>query len=470
MKNKILTLLVAVMILVLAIPAQAATVSTPFLSTMDGEKYYNADIPTSGSYGRIARTSATDLKVIKEADGNYAFKLADGFSAKQSMIVYTYTNEAGTGYQGGDAFVSSPYVSMKAKIKFTNTSGRTQLFALSKSFSKTLPSNVTDTAGVYLENGGASYYDFENSTLVNFIEEGTLETGKWYTVEAVFEMVEDGNTKMAAIVYDEDGYVIGKSPLKKVTSLTWYSTSKAGTRYTRTYIMNTGYPAGDYTLIDDVSLYTLEISPVICNSQEIAEDCSYAEFEFSDELDVDTVNKGNVILEAVGSELDTSEMYEVSYDNGVLRVDFENLPFTQAFKLTITTNVGIAGDVFGISEPVEVEFVSPEDPLNLALDTVKFNNGDDIKAGDDVVVSMTIDNTTKVKREYMLLVTSWNSKNECIAIRNCHGFLEPGQDTTLSAPAVKFADEESIIRVSLVDNWFNLVPVGDAVTFELGGN
>lgn len=471
-KNSFLLLLVIIFVFTAAFSVQAATVSTQFLNTLTGDEYIDKEFQTSGAYGRVGKTSGTSLEVVKDGDSNYAFRLSDGASDEQQMVIYTFTNQAGTSYSGGEAFVKAPFQRITARIKLSSVEGETQLFAMSKSFSKNSLPKCSDTAGVYLKNGGAYYYDYASGQLVSFIDDGTLLEDIWYTVDVIFDVSVSGVIKMSAEVLDEDGISLGRSPMTQVSNLTWYNTSGKGQRYTRTYIINSGYAEGEYALIDDIMLFTLENTPVTCTSQEIAEDYSTARFTFSEALIADTVTKENVLFEAVGTQLDLSDLYDVSYADGILTIELGELPYNQEFKVIITTNVGVEGDILGLSDEVVATFTTPVDPLEDSKASIAFTASDDgeITAGGNVVVSMTLNNTSSKKREYMLIATSWNLRNECVAITNIHGFIDAGDEELLVLPEIEFQDSESVIRVSLVDNWFNLIPIGDVITYELGGN
>ena len=69
----------------------------------------------------------------------------------------------------------------------------------------------------------------------------------------------------------------------------------------------------------------------------------------------------------------------------------------------------------------------------------------------------------------MFVVTSWNTKNECVAIRAIIGNIAAGEDDVVELPAVPCKNNGDTVRISLVDNWKNMTPIGDGAEFTLGG-
>ena len=75
----------------------------------------------------------------------------------------------------------------------------------------------------------------------------------------------------------------------------------------------------------------------------------------------------------------------------------------------------------------------------------------------------------RIDRDYMFVITSWNTKNECVAIRALTGFIAAGETDDVELPAVPFKNEGDTIRISLVNNWLDMTPIGDALEYTLGG-
>ncbi len=459
-KNKFLLLLVALFVLTAAIPAQAGTVSTQYLNTLTGDQHADGGIPTSGSYVRLARTANTALTVVDDGTGNNVYQYTGDPTATGAMSIHTYCNATENGY-GDGFFTKSPLQKFTVRVNFSSTSGETHFFAMTKAWPVEL---CTDTSGVLIKNGGAYYYDVANGDYVSFIEDGTMSADTWYTVEAIFDLREAA-IMMNASVYDADGYHVGGSDWQHVSNLGRLGN---GANFTRTQIRFSGYQATDNVLIDDIAMYklTLDDTAVTCTDFAVAQDYSSASLTFSDELEAGLITKDNVTLSCANPNFDVSDKYEVSYANGVVTLTLDSLPYSEDFTITVTTKVRPAGDIFGIPEAITKTFTTPEDPFKTALENLSFAS-----SGNEVVATTTLDNSISTsRREYMFVVTSWNNSNECVAIRNLHGFVEGGQSPNITLPAVPFEGEGSRVYVSLLDNWYNLIPVGDARVFQLGGN
>lgn len=453
MKKKFLALiLMTICALMLAMPAQAATVSTQYLNTLTGDEFYDKSIPSSGNYGRVAKApAAAALTVVDDGTGNYVYQMAGNPTTRQAMIVYTYANLDGTSSKIDESFWTKKLQKLTARVKLPSESGETHLFSVTNAWAISVNS---DTAGVLLKNGGAYYYDTADKVYKNFIADNTMSTSAWYTIEAVYDRQGTG-ISMYATVYDSAGTAVGSSGWVHVSSFT-------NNGFLRTQISTTGYAEGENVFIDDVSLYHLATTTVTCDSQNIAADFSSASFTFSEALDVATLTKDNVILSAENPTLDVSEKYDITYADGTLTLSFDELPYNEKYTITLTKNVSAAGDIFGLPQEIKIPFATPEDPLKESLDSVVFAAADG-----SVTASLTLANTSSRDREYMFVITSWNADNECVDIKNYYGNIEAGDSENLTLPAVAFEDSGSVIRLSLLDNWYSIIPVGDAVTYQL---
>ena len=302
MKKRFLPLLIAVFVLMTAVTAHAAVKIEIFNSVLTGNESIGAEFKTlsssdKNSYGRVGITPNTVLTVEDDGTGNYAYKVTGGQTqAKQQMAVNLYADITGT---KADGFLASNknsgYQKMTARVYLSSLTGTVQLFDMNRAFNSSLNS---DTAGVYFFLGGAQYYDASTSMREYFIQPGTLEAGKWYTVEAIYDVSVTQEVYMKASVYDENGMIIGTSPMAKVSTLKWYSSS---VRYMRAFLSATDLGADDYVLFDDIAIYRLDSLPeVAAPTAEYDEENGVVKFIFADDIDTGIITESNVKISLSG--------------------------------------------------------------------------------------------------------------------------------------------------------------------------
>ncbi len=455
--RKILPLLIALFVLAAALPVHADATLTQYLSTFTGDEFYGSDVPTSGSYGTLGTNApAGSLTVIAEEDSNKAYQYSGGATTKHSLVVYTYSSKAAE-----NTLTNAVYQKMTARVKFSSTLAQTHLFTLSKAWNL---STTTDTGGVVIKNGGAYYYDMDSEAYVSFVDDGTLSVDTWYTVEIIYDFSGTGNY-MAASVYDENGVVIDSCAFTYVSEFARYSAKNA---HLRTHINFSNVPEDGTILVDDIAIYALsEMATITCTEAVYDEENLKAVFTFDDTIDTTLFTKSNIKVVPENPALDVTGLYKVSIKDNTVTVDMSGMPYAEKFT--------VVASGYALTENAECEVTTPEDPFEGAVTDVAFadENGKEIAAGDSVVATVTMENASNVNKDYIFVVTSWNSKDECVAIRALSGNIEVGEgideDYTVTLPAVPLKDAGSIIRISLVNDWFNMTPIGDVITFELGG-
>ena len=456
--RKILPLLIVLFVLVASLPVQAATLHQ-YTTTLTGDELYGQDIPTSGSYGIVGAylPSSGSLGVVEDTDDNYVYQYTSATAdAKEAMVVYTYSNKA-----ADNNALKNLMQKMTARVKFSSVSGQVQFFTLSKAWNL---QTTTDTGGVLIRNGGAYHYDMGEKNYVSFIENGTLKADTWYTVEVIYDFTGTGNY-MTAAVYDENGMLIGTQEMTYVSDFGRFS---AALPHLRALINFNNIPEDETVLVDDVALYGIEdYAAVTCTDVAYDEENKKVVFTFDSDIDTALIGKGNVCIKPSNPALDVAGKYSVAIADDTISVDVSGLPYAETFI------VSVAGTA--ITEQAGYTVTTPEDPFESAVTDVAFadENGEEISAGDNVVATVTLENASNVDKDYIFVVTSWNSKDECVAIRALSGNIEVGkgidEEYTVTLPAVPLKDAGSIIRISLVDDWFNMTPIGDVITFELGG-
>ncbi len=458
MKKRFLLLLTALFVLVAStMSVQADVTIKQYLKTITGEDFYGKDIPTNSSKnkGSLAQTTTSDVTVVDDGSGDYVFRFTGVGTARQDIVLITYNDEKAVNKE----FYVAPYQIYTARIKLSSVDSELRLFVYDNNFANDLKA-TSDTSGVYINGGGAYYVDAQSNSRVPFAEPGTIKANKWYTVRTVYDISVNKQIVMSAEIYDENNALVAFSPMQNVSTLSQYKTGG----YFRNNIVATGFEDGDYALIDDISMYYMSELPVLsCNNAEYDNISRKVTFTFAEPIDTNIISASNVRVIPDNSSLDATGKYSVSITDDKVVVDTNLLPYDEKFTVQIGS--------YAMESACECKITTPEDPFEKAVTNVTFEaaDGEAIAAGDNVVTTVSLENNSNTGRDYMLLVTSWNSKNECVAIRNVAGYIDIGADPVIKLPAVPFEDAGSIIRVSLLDNWYNMTPVGDVVTFELGG-
>lgn len=458
MKKRFLPLLIAVFVLMTAVTAHAAVKIEQYNTTLTGDESVGVELKeissaAKNSYGRVGITPKSVVTVEDDGTGNYAYKVTGGQAqAKQQMAFNLYGDITGT---KADGFLASNknsgYHKMTARVYLSSLTGTVQLFDMNRAFNSALNS---DTAGVYFFLGGAQYYDASTSMREYFIEPGTLQADKWYTVEAIYDVSVTQEVYMKASVYDENGMIMGTSPMAKVSTLKWYS----GTvRYMRAFLSATDLGADDYVLFDDIAVYRLDSIPeVSAPTAEYDEENGVVKFTFADDVDTGIITESNVKISASNPALDLTDKYTIAVEGDTVSVDVSKLPYSETFTVSMLG--------WAINGTSEIEVTTPEDPFENAVVGASY-----VEEDDSVVAIVDIANTSAIDRDYMFVITSWNTKNECVAIRALTGFIAAGETDDVELPAVPFKNEGDTIRISLVDNWLNMTPIGDALEYTLGG-
>lgn len=406
--------------------------------------------------------TANGVMVRKDENGNKYFELAADTKPINSSGVSYHEHKLGI-ISGSGATANETFKKFTAKVKLPSVEagGATHVFAQQdQQYMGQDTMRAINGFGVKLTAGQAQYYDKDKATYVNFLNEGvTMNADEWYTIEAYMDAraaVTEGKTYMNATVYDEAGNIIGKSD--------WQYVQAGKGRWTKvwwsTQITAVSYAEGSKVLVDEFKEYVVDIEELTCTSQTLAEDFSSATFTFSAELNTETITKENIIFTAANPNLDVTDKYEIDYTDGVMTITFDNLPYGENYNLTLTSKICSTSDDFGLAEEVVIPFATPVDPLAASLSTVNF-----AAAEGSVTAGITLSNPSAKAREYLLLATSWNGEDECVEIKSVYGVIAAGATENITIGTVAFEDADSIVRVSLLDNWKNIAPIGSVVTY-----
>ncbi|MBR5157111.1 MAG: hypothetical protein IKW59_05020 [Clostridia bacterium] len=406
--------------------------------------------------------TANGVVVRKDDNGNKYFELAADTKNIVSGGVNYYEHKLGI-VSGPTATANETFKKFTAKVKLPSVEASGSVYVFAQTDQTTVGPDTSRALmcfGVRLTAGQAQYYDKAKATYVNFLNEGvTMNADEWYTIEAYMDAraaESESKTYMDATIYDEAGNVIGRSDWQYVQAgkgrwaKVWWST----------VITAAGYAEGTKVLVDEFKEYVVDIEELTCTSQVLADDFSSATFTFSADLNTDTITKENIIFTAENPNLDVTDKYEIDYTDGVMTITFDNLPYGENYNLTLTSKICSTSDDFGLAEVVEIPFATPVDPLAASLSTVDF-----AAAEGSVTASITLSKPSAKAREYLLLATSWNGDNECVEIKSVYGVIAAGATENITIGTVAFEDADSIVRVSLLDNWKNIAPIGSVVIY-----
>ncbi len=373
-----------------------------------------------------------------------------------------------------------------AKVCLPETEkGETNLFAQSTSKKGDDGNHLYNTKalnsfGVQLKKGGAYYYDVDTAKYVRFIPDGTMVADKYYRVDAIMDARSMGNDQkvyMRAFIYDGEE-LVGESG--------WVYSYKSSTINCTTIIDAYNYSAGNTVLIDEFKIYRVDNIPTYTVTNENGENFTEGgvlpmsnyptlTFTYSNPIPVAAVNSDNIKLCQDGIEL-LADMYTVSAGeedaNGnttSFTVTMSDLSPETAYAIRLmaalsdynesaASYAGIPADC-GLYK--DYAFISPTDPFIDAISSVVFTENEG-----KVSATTTISNTMLVDREYMFIITSWNKDLECVAIKNVYGTLAAGASAEVNLPEVAFEDAESTVCVYLVDNWYDMKPIGDPKVYK----
>lgn len=453
---------------------------------------------TNSSYPQFRATKGNVNAAYNDAEGNsgngkWGVKVIEDPENPGNKMFELDAGTSNTGWFAHKLNLYDPYIGgmvavkrFTARIKLPETSSTNAKTTVFGQSDKPADNYVNSDKNhiIILKNGGAYYYDSDAETPkdVSFLNEGeSIEAEKWYKVEAVLDArnASTGKVYMNGFVYDEEaGECIGTSGWQ-VLSVTAPTQGKVSNWSTA--IAAYGYDKGDSVLIDEFKAYEITNLPTYQVTNEAGADFTEGEtlpmsnnptltFTYSNPIPADKINADNIKLCQDGAEL-AADMCSVSAGepdaNGnttSFTVTMNNLSPEKAYAIRIMAAVsdynessesyaGVPADC-GLYK--DYSFVAPTDPFATALNTLEFAENEG-----QVGATLTMTNSMLIKREYMFIITSWNKDLECVAIKNVHGYLEPGQTENITLPEVAFEDAESTVCVYLVDNWYDMNPIGE---------
>ena len=503
MKKIIGLLLAALLVASLGILPVSASTDAPINADANLEEGLSLGDLTNNSYPQFRATVGNVNAAYNDAQGNsgngkYGVRvIEDPENAGNKM----FELDAGTTNNGWFAHklnLYDPYIGgMIAVKRFTariklpetaSTNAKTTLFGQSDKANDNYVNNDKNHIIIF-KNGGAYYYDSDATTPkdVSFLNEGeSIAAEKWYKVEAILDArkASTGKVYMNGFVYDEaEAKCIGTTgwQVLAVTAPTQGKVSNWSTA-----IAAYGYDKGDVVLIDEFKAYEISGLPTYEVINEAGE--SVAEgailpmsnnptltFTYSNPIPVAAVNNDSIKLCQNGEEL-SADMCTVAAGetdaNGnttSFTVTMSDLspetPYAIRLMAALSdyneSSASFAGVPADCGLYKDFAFISPKDPFVEAVNSIVFAENEG-----KVSAATTISNTMLVDREYMFIITSWNKDLECVAIKNVYGTLAAGASADITLPEVAFEDEESTVCVYLVDNWYDMKPIGEPKVYQ----
>lgn len=310
----------------------------------------------------------------------------------------------------------------------------------------------TSKCGVYFMAGGAYVYDYDKEENVYFIEEGTLETNKWYTVEAYTDFQGTNLQMQNAKVYDgTTGALIAQSGWTRVSELE----PQGGLQ---NFCAGTSKAVAPTVMLDDWKVYKCEGVDRTTFTIEAADSLRKVYKMKSDmELDGSLFNADTVLLAADNEELDLTGKYTVSYDEtekAVVITLNEALPYNESFKIQIKCLPSAKSGMLAV------------DSSNKASLTQAFSTGSDLfkvegAALDSGNAVVTMSNPTGESREYLVIVSSISEDGKYLETKCVHSSLLSGASNTPVTVSAINMPANGKIWIKVWDNWKNMNSLSD---------
>ena len=503
MKKTISLLLTALLVASLGILPVSASTDVEINADANLEEGLALGDLTNNSYPQFRATQGNVNSAYNDIQGNsgngkWGVKVIEDPENAENKMFQLDAGTQNTGWFGHKLSLYDPFVGGMLPVKrFTvrinlpetsNTSAKTTVFGQSDKANDNYV-NAHANQIIIFKNGGAYYYDSDAATPkdVSFLNEGeAIVPEKWYKVEAILDArkASTGKVYMNGFVYDE-------AADKCIGTTGWQVINVAAPAQGKlsnwaTDITAYGYDKGDVVLIDEFKAYEITDIPTYSVTDETG--AAFTEggllpmsnnpvltFTYSNPIPAAAVNNDNIKLCYNGTEL-SADMCAVAAGETDANGNTTSFTVTMSdlspeteyavrlmaavadYNETAASFAGVPADC-GLYK--DFAFVSPKDPFVDAVNALVFAENEG-----KVSASTIISNTTLAEREYMFIITSWNKDLECIAIKNVYGTLAAGTSAEVTLPEVTFADEESTVCVYLVDNWYDMKPIGEPKVYK----
>ena len=352
----------------------------------------------------------------------------------------------------------------KADIMLKSNASTAQLFAISDNQDTTFRNTRT---GIFFENGGIYMQEAYveggaiATRMVELLPAGSTETGVWYTVESVQQIVADNVVYANAKIYDASGALIAKSGFRRVgTDFSTVVVADIVSKITTNRCRQIQIAASD-ALVDNWTVATITdvdttasisfekddenrkvykfISTFALDKDFITDDI----IEFSDEV-------GNVIPAGFAVTYDETAKAIVVTMNDALPY---NLTVTMKVKddTLLTSSEGCILNYGNYATAVAANLTqtitTPADVFT--IDNVTFDASNN--------ATVTLSNADSDPREYLIIVSRIDANGKYLETAAKYGTLaEDSTATPIAAPMLSEINAGETIKVMVWDNWVNM--------------
>ena len=296
---------------------------------------------------------------------------------------------------------------------------------------------INNTSGITLKDGGAYIYYTTKGELV-----------KWYTADLVLDVPASGYMMCNAVIYDDQGNVLGESGFKHVCSTVGSSNYW---EYNVAQHKASGFSMG-YVLLDDWQVYSID------EAQRAEFTLDVSDIELCDikvnssvALDADDISTDTVSLTSDDPDVDLEGQYEVSYDEvgkSIVITTKEVIPYNTDYSVEIDNSIKTEDGILALSYPASfsADFSTGTDPLTVDSCIFNASNGADI----------TLSNASVREREYMAIVSVIGADGMYKQTKSVYGKINSNEVSKIVSTPTPDVSSGDIVKVMVWDNWANM--------------
>ena len=307
---------------------------------------------------------------------------------------------------------------------------------------------INNTSGITLKDGGAYIYDTTKGELVNFVEDGTIIRGKWYTADLVLDVPASGYMMCNAVIYDNEGNILGESGFKHVCSAVGSSNYW---QYNVAQHKASGFSTG-YVLLDDWQVYSIDEAQRTEFTVDIS-DIELCEIKVTSSvaLDADDISIDTVSLTSDDPNVDLEGQYEVSYDeveNSIVITTNGVLPYNTDYTVEIDNSIKTEDGILALSYPASfsADFSTSADPLT--VDSCIFNESNGAE--------LTLSNASVREREYMAIISVIGADGMYKQTKCVYGKIGANEDSKSVSTPYPDVSSGDTVKVMVWDNWASM--------------
>lgn len=319
-------------------------------------------------------------------------------------------------------------------------------------------------SGITVKDGGAYINDAKTNSSVKFIEDGTIQNNKWYTIDTMYNTVSSGVTLCAAKVYDDKGTLIGNSGYHysytgvgrgdSIYNFYSFQQSVYGLTNDETVLFD-DWKA--YTVMDDAKAnFTLSTELAELNKIKIVSDIK---------LDALNINADTVELTAENLGISLEGTYSVTYEetseeNAIVITTNAPLPYNETYTVALKGILATADGTVATDYPngFSTTFNSGNDPF--AVNGCNFDTANEAK--------LTLSNTSARDREYLAIASVYDTDGKYISTSCKYGKVT-AKTTSGSVVTLPYADGKTgrTVKIMVWDNWNDMNSLSQTYTYTI---